>query len=266
MLQLALIGCGAVSTAILELLRNDPHVRVAALVVPEATVEKARRYASRVAPDLPVVSALPRQGIDFVLEAASHSALREHVLPALTRGIPCVIASVGALSEPGLAELLEAAAREGGTRIHIIAGAIGGIDALAAASLGGLDHVRYTGRKPPRAWKGSPAESLLDLDSLNTATVVFEGSAREASKLYAKNANVAATISLAGLGLDRTQVLLIADPGIDENIHMLQASGAFGSMELTMRNKTLAANPKTSALTVYSAVRAVRNCAATLCI
>lgn len=65
MLQLALIGCGAVSTAILELLRNDPHVRVAALVVPEATVEKARRYASRVAPDLPVVSALPRQGIDW---------------------------------------------------------------------------------------------------------------------------------------------------------------------------------------------------------
>ncbi|CAN7450152.1 aspartate dehydrogenase [Variovorax paradoxus] len=261
-LRVALIGCGAIGTSVLELLEGDTALAVAAIVVPEEGVAAAQKLV----PGVPVASRVPATGIDLVVETAGHAAIEEHVLPALARGTPCIVASVGALSAAGLAERLEAAATAGRTQVQLIAGAIGAIDALAAARIGGLGSVRYTGRKPPQAWKGTPAEQGRDLDALTEETVIFEGSAREAAQLYPKNANVAATVSLAGLGLDRTMVRLIADPAIADNVHTVEAEGAFGSFELTMRNKPLAANPKTSALTVYSAVRALRNRAAALAI
>ena len=264
--RIALIGCGAIGTAALELLREDAGLAIAAIVVPEEACAAARANTAKLAPDAQILSAVPVEGIDLVVEAAGHAAIEAHVLPALARGTPCVVASVGALSAPGLVEKLEAAAVAGKTQVQLIAGAIGAIDALAAARVGGLDCVRYTGRKPPQAWKGTPAEQGRDLAALAAETVIFEGSAREAAQLYPKNANVAATVSLAGLGLDRTQVRLIADPAVSDNVHTVEAEGAFGRFELTMRNKPLAANPKTSALTVYSAVRALRNRVAALAI
>lgn len=265
-LRIALIGCGAIGTALLELVEEDAGLAIAAIVVPDEAADAALAAARRLAPHAKVLPAVPADGIDLVVEAAGHAAIEQQVLPALRRGVPCIVASVGALSAAGLPEALEAAAREGGTRVQLIAGAIGAIDALAAARVGGLATVRYTGRKPPGAWKGTPAERGRDLDALAAETVIFEGSAREAASLYPKNANVAATVSLAGLGLDRTQVRLIADPAVAENVHQVEAEGAFGRFELTLRNRPLAANPKTSALTVYSAVHALRSRVAPLVI
>lgn len=265
-LRFALIGCGAIGTALLELVKDDAGLTAAAIVVPAGSEADAHTVAARVAHGAQVLSAVPADGIDLVVEAAGHAAIEQHVLPALQRGVPAIVASVGALSAPGLPEQLEAAAREGGTQVQLIAGAIGAIDALAAARIGGLETVRYTGRKPPRAWKGTPAEEGRDLDALGAETVIFEGTARDAARLFPKNANVAATVSLAGLGLDRTTVRLIADPAVTENVHQVEAAGAFGRFELTMRNQPLAANPKTSALTVYSAVRALRGRVAPLAI
>ena len=265
-MQIALIGCGAIGTALLELVKDDAGLQVAAIVVPAEGADAARVVAQRLAPQAQVVQTVPADGIDLVVEAAGHAAIEQHVLPALRRGVPCIVASVGALSAPGLPEQLETAAREGRTQVQLIAGAIGGIDALAAARIGGLSTVRYTGRKPPHAWKGTPAEQGRDLDALTAETVIFEGTAREAAAQFPKNANVAATVSLAGLGLDSTTVRLIADPAVRENLHQVEAAGAFGSFELTMRNQPLAANPKTSALTVFSAVRALRGKVAPLVI
>ena len=266
MMNIALIGCGAIGSSVLQLLQGDSRLAVRWILVPEVTAD-VQAAASRFAPEAQLLPALPADAQPgLIVECAGHSAIEEHVLPALARGIPAIVASIGAMSAPGMAEKIEAAAVAGNTQVQLVSGAIGGIDALAAARIGGLDEVIYTGRKPPMAWTGTPAEKVCDLASLTQEFCIFEGTAREAAQLYPKNANVAATLSLAGVGLDQTRVRLLADPAVNENVHHYSARGAFGTMELTMRGKPLAANPKTSALTVYSVVRAVLNSAAPVAI
>lgn len=260
MLKIAMIGCGAIGAGVLEHLCGDADVMVDRIVLPSGDHAQAQALVAQWAPHASVVERIDaRNPPDLVVECAGHAAIEEHVIPALALGIHCLVASVGALSLPGLALRLEQAAQQGRTQVQLLSGAIGGIDALSAARVGGLDSVVYTGRKPPAAWKGTPAERDCDLDGLTVARCIFDGNAQDAAQLYPKNANVAATLSLAGLGLLRTRVQLFADPNVCENVHHVEARGAFGSFELTLRGKPLAANPKTSALTVYSVVRALAN-------
>ncbi len=254
-LQVTLIGLGAIGSSVFQQLRGHKRIQITHVVVSAARLDEVQQQLGS---EAMAVSEVPAQA-QLVLECAGHSALIQHVLPALERGIECAVLSVGGLSEPGLPEKMEHAARLGQTQLHVLSGAIGAIDALAAARLGGLDTVTYTGRKPPAGWKNSHAESVTDLARLTQPTVLFNASAREAASLYPKNANVAATISLAGLGLDHTQVMLVADPCIQDNIHEIHAKGQFGEFRMTLIGKPLSNNPKTSALTVLSALRFLHN-------
>lgn len=263
-LHIAIVGFGAIGQALAQQLGTDSRLVVTQIVVSAAPSDAQRSAAAHLAPQASVLVALdvaPGQRPDLVVECAGHAAVDAHVVPALQAGIPCVMASVGALHDQALLQRLASAASAGRTRVQLVSGAIGAIDALTAAQLGGLDEVTYVGRKPPLGWVGTPAEQVCDLAHLTHAQVIFRGSARQAAQGFPKNANVAATVSLAGLGLDRTQVELIADPGVTRNVHTVVARGAFGRMELTLENFPLASNPKTSALTVYSLARAVRNSA-----
>ena len=258
MMAVTLIGFGAIGRSLAERAVALGGLGVTSVVVRSARVANVQAQLDQLGLKARAVDVVPTNS-NLALECAGHQALHAHVLPALSRGIECAVLSVGALSESGLPEKLEAAARSGNTRLTLLSGAIGGIDALAAARLAGLSEVIYTGRKPPQGWKGSPAEAVVNLDALTIATPIFEGSARDAARLYPKNANVAATLSLAGVGLDATRVRLIADPAVTENIHEVEARGGFGEMRLTMRGKPLADNPKTSTLTVLSALRFLVN-------
>lgn len=260
MLNIALVGCGAIGESVLALLHGDPNCRVICVITAPEAFEQTTAVTQKFAVNARIQDCLSAgDAPDVLVECAGHGAIVQHVIPALERGIACIVASIGALSDPGIADALEQAARHGNTQVQLLSGAIGGIDALSAARIGGLDSVVYSGRKPPNAWKGTPAETVCTLDSLTEPFCIFDGNAENAAKLYPKNANVAATIAIAGIGLQRTQVRLFADPSVRENVHHVEARGAFGEFELTMRGKPLPANPKTSALTVYSVVRALQN-------
>jgi len=196
-------------------------------------------------------------GLDLMVDCAGHAALAEHGCAILARGIGLITVSLGALADPTLADNLARAARSGGSQLHLASGAIGALDSLRAARVGGLDEVTYVGRKPPRGWRGSPAEAALDLDTLEAEAVHFEGTAREAATAYPKNANVAAAVALAGAGFDETRVQLVADPCITDNIHEIHASGAFGRFSFRIEGQTLPDNPRSSALAAMSVIAAI---------
>jgi len=111
----------------------------------------------------------------------------------------------------------------------------------------------------PARWRGTPAERLVDLDHLTAPARFYEGSARAAALDYPQNANVAATVALAGLGFEATRVELVADPGAPGNLHEIEAEGVTGRIAIRLQGKPSASNPKTSALTALSLARAVVN-------
>ncbi|WP_068085251.1 aspartate dehydrogenase [Novosphingobium rosa] len=192
---------------------------------------------------------------DVVVECAGHEAVREHGAAVLEAGVALMVVSIGALADPALESALNDAATRSGARLILPAGAVGGIDALTAAKLGGLSSVTYRARKPAMAWAGSPAEKVVDLASLGEATTFFRGTAREAAIAFPKNSNVAATVALAGVGFDATQVELVADPHSSRNLHEICFEGADGAFRFEIEGRPSPDNPKTSLLTAHSVAR-----------
>jgi aspartate dehydrogenase len=198
---------------------------------------------------------------DAVAEAAGHEAVRRYGPPILDFGIDLFAVSSGALADDALCARLEAGALASGARLFVPAGAIAGIDGLCALRHAGLSEVLYVSTKPPSAWKDTPADGLFDLDALAEPTTIFRGTAREAARAFPKNANLAATVALAGIGFERTEVRLVADPSAHGNSGRIEARSAAGDLLVEMRGPA-SANPKTSASTAYSLVRALERHAA----
>lgn len=160
--HVAVLACASRRTAVLELLAS-----LGGALATDSSV-----HAS--------LDDLLATGPQVVAECAGHGAVREHGAAVLASGCDLVVISSGALADAALNRALQDAARQGNARLVLPAGAIGGMDVLHAARLSGLEAVTYSGRKPPRAWRGTPAERMLDLDGLKAATAFFDGAAREA--------------------------------------------------------------------------------------
>ena len=255
-IRVALIGGGSIACVIARSLLAD-HPQVKLLGALDQDVTRARE---RMRERLLLTSSMDELlgwKPNLVVECAGHAALAQHGAAVLRHGIDLVVASVGALARPELEQVLRGAAAAGGAHIRIPSGAIGALDALASARVGGLTAVRYVGRKPVNAWRGTPAEQVVDLDAIEDATIIFEGNAREAALTYPQNANVTAATALAGVGFDATRVTLFADPLARANEHQLEAEGRFGTLRFHVINEPLPENPKTSSLAAYSLLRCV---------
>jgi aspartate dehydrogenase len=247
-MRVGLIGLGAIGQGVVDLLDRHAHqdIQVVAVLV---------RNPSRPRPisGLEMVATLDRllqKRPDVVAEAAGHSALRGYGPAVLESGCDLVTVSVGALADPEVYDTLVAAAEAGGGRIEVASGAIGALDAIAAASLGGLTRVIHTTRKPARTLLGAE-----EADQLTESKELFHGSAREGVLKFPESVNVAAAVSLAGIGLDRTEVRVLADPHVERNQHEVMAEGAFGWLRFEIQNVPTEENPRTGRIAAMSIVR-----------
>ena len=261
-MRVGIVGGGTIARLFLEHIRKGDlgDSRVVAIV--------GRSDESRGKPlardyDVPFVTsldALVAARPDVVVEAASHSAVREYAEALLDRGIAVIVLSGGALADDDLRTRLERAAEKTKALLYVPSGGIGGLDALKAACVAGVESVSITVMKPAKAWKNIEFVGTLDvdLDRLAGPYVLYEGPARAGVPLFPANVNIAAVLSMAGCGFDRTTLKVVADPDLKTNTHVIEIKGRTGRISIRLENVPAPENPKTAWLACYSALAALK--------
>jgi len=260
-MQIGIIGGGVIARLILDHAQRGSlgGARIAGILGRSET-SRAKPLADTFGvPFVAELDALVRLRPDLVIEAASHDAVRQHAAALLEGGISVIVLSAGALCDDALRSRLEMLAARGGATLYVPSGGIGGLDALKAACAAGVDDVEIVVTKPPAAWKNIPFVASLDvnLDRLAHPATLFEGTAREGVPHFPANVNIAAVLSLAGIGFDRTRMKVVADPTLQHNTHYINVRGRTGSIAIKLESVPSPDNPKTALLACYSAIAAV---------
>lgn len=256
--KIVLIGWGAIGQRVVELLaERKSAAKIVAVAVRDKTI--AREGLPAEALLIEDTAELASINASLAVEAAGRASVLPWGEAALSAGMDFVVSSTSAFVEDTILQRLNEKAAQNSAKLIIPPGALGGVDALSAASRLSMQSVEHRIIKPAKAWAGTLASQLLKLDQISEATVFFKGSARDAADAFPQNANVAVITSLAGIGLDRTLVTLIADPTAHLNTHEIIAEGDFGKMHLRFENSPLSTNPKSSEMTALNLARTIEN-------
>jgi aspartate dehydrogenase len=261
-LRVAIAGFGAIGGVLAARLDHGiDGLRLVAVSARDPDGARARMALARPVPVLPLAELCGQA--DVVVECAPAAVFREIALPTIEAGRIFVPASVGQLLEHD--DLVELAARTG-ARIIVPTGALLGLDAVRAAAEGTIHSVSMVTRKPPRGLAGAPylEQHGITLEGLGEPQKVFEGSAREGARGFPANVNVAAALSLAGIGPDRTRLEIWADPTVVRNTHRIVVEADSARFEMTIENVPSEDNPRTGRITAFSIIAALRSLTATL--
>jgi aspartate dehydrogenase len=259
-LLVGIVGMGTIGRAIAQALDTQP-MAASIRAVNSRNMDKARQFVTslRRQPDVLSLDQLIAS-CDLVIEAATQDALAHLAPRTLAAGKDLMVLSVGGiLDHPEWSAM----AAQHGCRIYIPSGAIVGLDGVKGACVGHIDRVTITSRKPPQGLAGAPyvEEQGLDVFALQTDTVIFEGTAREACKGFPANVNVSAALSLAGIGPDQTRIRIMVAPGSTRNIHDVEVVGEFGRLTTRIENVPSDTNPRTGKLSYLSAIAMLKDIA-----
>lgn len=236
MRKVGIIGCGAIGTIIAGAVERE-IVQCDELILYDQRMEKAGKLKK----SLHVLVTIVRNFEEMIklkptviVEAASQQAVKDYMDRILKKNIDLIVMSVGALLDLDVKN----------KKVHIPSGAIGGLDAISSAKLAGVDEVVLTTRKNPRALNMSNSEEKP----------VYEGTAKEAIRLFPREMNVAATLALT-TEPEKVKVEIISDPKVHRNVHEIKIKWKLGEMLLKFANDAHPENPKTSALAAWSAIK-----------
>ncbi len=254
--RVAIAGLGPIGIKVMQAL--DAGIEGLALsAVAVSNPGKPRPELERLARKPPV---LPLQALepsaDMVIECAPAAALRAIVQPFVAAGKTALVLSAGALLEQwDLVDL----ARQSGGQIVVPTGALIGLDAVTAAAEGIIHSVRMVTHKPVQGLIGAPylVKNNIDIEGLREPRKVFDGTAREGARGFPANVNVAAALSLAGIGPDRTMLEIWADPALDRNTHRIEVEANSASFTMSIANVP-SENPKTGRITALSVIACLR--------
>ncbi|HIY08167.1 MAG TPA: aspartate dehydrogenase [Firmicutes bacterium] len=261
-IRIGLLGCGTIGSFVLDaLVEGKIPGAQAAVVCVRSEQSKGVSHARQLG--IPVITDPTKfldYHLDIVAENASHEAVIQYGEMLLKAGIHLIPMSLGALVDGDLLHRLIQTAQQAGSQLVIPSGGIGGLDAIQGAMVSGIDQVTMITRKPPVAWKGIPyvQEMGWDLDHMEQPTLLFDGPARDCVRKFPQNINIAAALSLASLGFDRTMIQIYADPTVSLNTHQIVCRGPNGRMSFLFENTPVAANPKTTYQACTSVVATLR--------
>lgn len=260
-LRIGLVGFGACGRAVAGMLadgRGGPAEVVAVLVQ-----DIGRYRAADADGSIPFVASLDdllAERPDVVVEVAGHDALAAYGERILDSGHVLMTLSSGLLADDAIRERLLDAVTRGGGRLILPSGAIAGLDAIESAAFIGIERAVHVVRKPPLALL--PPEEAAAVSASGVPRELYRGPAREAARRFPANVNVVALVALAGVGMDATEAVVIADPSVERNTHEVTVEGPFGSIEVRVRNVPDPSQPKTGLIVAGSVVRAIRRLAA----
>jgi len=258
-MNLVFLGFGTIANLIyLELVEKKlSSIEVVGVLDPwltEARISELKEQGLIIFDDL---KQLIENSPNLVVEAANGQAVKECVPSLLSNGIDVLSMSVGAYLDQGLMDKVKIEAKG---KLYFPSGALPCVDAIKAASMREIKVAELTTCKPPKALLGAPGLDRLkvDIERITDPCIVFSGNALEAVKLFPANVNIAATLSLSGIGPSKTVVKIIADPNIKVNTHSINISGEFGNLNATIECLP-SSNPKTSLIAALSAIAFLRN-------
>ena len=198
--------------------------------------------------------------LDIIIECASKEAVREYGKKIIQSKKDLIVLSVGAFSDKEYLSELQNLSNLNNTRILIPTGAIAGLDSIRSVKKY-LESLTITTTKHPKSFAGAPffKNSKIKLEEISKKTILYEGNAITAIEFFPANVNVAVSIALAGIGLEKTQVTIIADPTISVNKHEILGKGSFGEIHIIVQNIPSPTNPRTSYLASLSAIECLRS-------
>ena len=256
MTTIGIVGCGAVSQGLLKASESG-LLTLPISGITSRTAVKAKKFLSTLKnpPKYYAREKLITKS-DLIVEAANGDVVPDLARKTFESGKDLMVISIGALIDyPDIIDLV----KKYGCKLYAPSGAIAGLDGIKSASIGRIDTVTMITRKPLMALEGSPylVERGITVLGLTEEKEVFYGTAREACRGFPANVNVSAAVSFAGIGPDKTQIRIIAVPGLERNCHDIEVEGEFGLLAIHIENIPTE-NPRTGRLTVMSIIRTLQ--------